>query len=135
MNRRWTLFTIDLALRWDELKEFFKRLFKRKPKVAKKELLDNKIDKVIDKAVEERKKHPEKYGDGRWDRINDVSPKEREDLIKAMNAMKTEESKPFVPVTHISNSKLYKPRSAYQKRMWSNNKPLPKHGDIEDEEE
>jgi hypothetical protein len=66
---------------------------------------------------------------------NDVSPKEREDLIKAMNALKTEPCKPFVPVHHMPHSKLYKPRNAYQKRLWKNDKPLPKHINDEGDEE
>lgn len=35
---------------------------------------------------------------------------------------------------HIPESKLYKPRNQYQKRMWGNNKRLPKNFRDEDEE-
>lgn len=41
---------------------------------------------------------------------------------------------PPVKVT-IEREKLYKPRNAYTKRLWHNNKPLPKNmkDDIEDD--
>ena len=39
------------------------------------------------------------------------------------------------PPFHMPESKLYKPRNQYSKRMWNNNKPLPKNFKDEDEDD